>query len=82
MKEININGCIVSTMYKSTSFYGNPKYFVTFKNNETGEILRGETANNAACAYGINNSCYKTSCNIAYHVTRKGNIIVDYLREI
>lgn len=82
MKRIKINGRIISATYKSTSFYGNPKFRVLFENNETGEILRGETANDAACAYGINNSCYKTSCYITYHITRNGNLILDYLREI
>ena len=81
MKQIVIKGRIISTRYKSTSYYGNPKYYVSFE-DENGEYYRGETANNAACAYGINNSCYKTSCYITYHVTRNGNLILDYLREI
>lgn len=79
MKGIKVNGRIVSTRYKSTSYYGNPKYYVSFENKENGEILWGETANNAACAYAIENSEYRENAVIVYHVTRTGNIIVDYV---
>ena len=82
MKKINIIGRIVSTRYKSTSFYGNPKYFVHFEVKETKEIIWAETANNAACAYGINNSDFKKWCNITYHITRNGNYIVDYISKL
>ena len=81
MKEIKVRGRIISTRYKSTSYYGNPKYFVSFKNEETDEVLWGETANNAACAYGIENSEFKKAAVITYHVTRTGNIIVDYINK-
>lgn len=81
MKKNTIKGRIISTRYKSTSYYGNPKYFVSFENVETGEHFWGETANNAACAYGINNSEFKKPCTITYHITRTGNVIVDFIRK-
>lgn len=80
MKQIVIKGRIISTRYKSTSYYGNPKYYVSFE-DENGEYYRGETANNAACAYGIGNNDLKESCIITFHYTRMGNLIIDYVRK-
>ena len=78
MKTYKVNGRIIGTSYKSTSYYGNPKYRVSFEDEE-GNYYRGETANNAACAYGINNGKYTKSATIKFHYTRKGNLIVDYI---
>ena len=78
MKRIKINGRILGATYKSTSYYGNPKYYVSFENVETGEFFMGETANNAACAYGIRNEKFTKQATIIYHITRNNNVIVDY----
>lgn len=80
MKQIVIKGRIISTRYKSTSYYGNPKYYVSFE-DKNGEYYRGETANNAACAYGISNNDLKESCIITFHYTRTGNLIIDYVHK-
>lgn len=78
MKSTKINGRIISASFKCCSYYGNPSYYVTFENLETHEILKGYTASNAACGYGIENDKYKKSATIEYHQTRSGNIIMDY----
>ena len=80
MKQIIIKGRIISTRYKSTSYYGNPKYYVTFE-DENGNVYRGETANNAACAYSINNYDLWDSCIIYFHYTRTGNLLIDFVRK-
>lgn len=59
------------------SIYGNPRYFGVFT-SESGEMLAGKTASNAACAYGFLN--YQNAPRkVTYHITRNGNIIFDYI---
>lgn len=59
------------------SCYGNPRFYGEFT-NESGEMLIGKTAVNAACAYGFLN--YQNEPRkIIYHTTRNGNIIFDYI---
>jgi len=78
MKSFKVNGRIIGASYKSSSYYGNPKYRVSFEDNE-GNYYRGETANNAACAYGINDSKYTRNATITFHYTRNNNLIIDYI---
>lgn len=59
------------------SCYGNPRFYGEFT-SESGEMLTGKTAVNAACAYGFLN-CQNEPRKITYHTTRNGNIIFDYI---
>lgn len=77
MKKIKELVTVNGTSYKCTSYYGNPSYWVNFTNNN-GETLTGYTANNASCGYGCTNFNGK-KCEITYHFTRTGNIIIDYM---
>jgi len=80
MKKIKEVVEVIGTSYKSTSYYGNPSYWVTFTKSD-GETLTGYTANNAACGYGCTNFNGK-KCEITYHYTRIGNIIIDYMAKV
>lgn len=80
MKTNTVKGRIISTRYKSTSYYGNPKYYVSFE-DANGNYYTGETANNAACAYSVTNYDLRESCIIDFHYTRLGNLIIDYVRK-
>lgn len=75
-KKINAVVKVQTIKYKSTSYYGNPSYWVTFVHD--GDLIIGYTANNAACGYGCSNYNGKM-CAITYHYTRKGNVIIDYM---
>ena len=79
MKTNKINAVVKvqATKYKSTSFYGNPSYWVIFEHN--GERIKAYTATDAACGYGCTNYEGKM-CEISYHYTRTGNAIIDYMR--
>ena len=61
----------------NSSCYGNPAYYGEFINS-AGETLKGRTASNAACAYGFLNQIEQPR-KITYHITRKGNVIFDYV---
>lgn len=78
MKNIVITAKVIKTQYKSTSYYGNPSYWVVFQTKENN-IIMGYTANNASCGYSCTNFLNK-ECVITYHVTRSGNVIIDSMR--
>ena len=62
--------------FRNRSVYGNPSYFITFE-NEKGEIIKGYTAPNAACAYGCKNPDLREFAYIEYHQTKGGKVVID-----
>lgn len=83
MKKIKIIGSIVETRHCGTSYYGNPRYEVWFKEFDTDERFYSKTAPNDSIAYAINNNCFRSKpCEITYHVTSGGAIVFDYISEI
>ena len=66
---------------KCTSFYGNPSYWVEFTSTKDGRQFRGYTASNAQCGYIVSDLVGK-KCSIEYHFTRKGNLIIDTMKEV
>lgn len=81
MKKLTYIGKLVDYERRNNSYYGIPKYYGYFENEETSETLAGITATNAACACGFLNNL---ECNreVTYHVTRTGNVIIDYVKII
>jgi hypothetical protein len=78
MKAITKKCKIHSVHYKNTSYYGNPCYNVYFEDSE-GNMYYGRTATNALCAYKISSyRYYGAECELVYHYTRKGNLIIDF----
>lgn len=67
---------IKDVQFRNKSVYGNPSYFITFE-DEKGELIKGYTAPNAACAYGCTNSEFREFACIVYHVTKGGKVIID-----
>ena len=65
----NITILDLERLHNSTS--GNPTWRI-FAEDENGEILRGETASNAACAYNLGYSSTGRKYAIEYHYTKKG----------
>lgn len=65
---------------KNVSSYGNPSKFVNFVDEEDN-YYTGYTASNAQCGYGATNFVNK-KCEITAHYTQKGNLIIDYIKEI
>jgi len=80
MKKFVINSFIYSVRYKSTSYYGNPSYYVKFSTDD-GKIITGYTASNAACGYGCSNYVNRRA-EIVYHYTRKGTLIIEFINDI
>ena len=74
--RIKTIGKIKGTSYRNTSYFGNPSYNVLFE-TETGELIKGYTAPNAACAYGCTNSEFSKFACIVYHITKGGKVVID-----
>lgn len=77
MKYITTAVTITAKEFKNTSVNGNPSFYVWFE-DENGNTFFGYTANDAACGYGVGNYINKR-CNITFHYTRKGSLIIDYI---
>lgn len=71
---------LVAIKYKCTSNYGNPSYWVRFKDSE-GNYHQGYTASNAGAGYAIANYEYhKGAIYLKYHFTRAGSCIIDSIK--
>lgn len=76
MKKLKFIGYLSNYERLNCSVYGNPAFRACFVNGD-GYII-GRTASNASCAYGFLNYPEKKR-EIEYHITKKGNIIIDYI---
>ena len=80
MKKYTFIGKLTRYERKNCSAYGNPRFYGVFENVD-GNLLEGTTASNAACAYEFLD--YPNSMRkITYHITKKGNNIIDYFEII
>ena len=75
MNNLEFVGVLKYYERRSNSYYGNPKYFGVFE-DENGGVLGATTATNSACAYVFTNSPEKTR-KVNYHITKSGNKIID-----
>ena len=60
----------------NNSYYGNPSYLLILL-DENNKTYYGKTASNAFVAYVINNTWIYEKKFFQYHITRKGNMIID-----
>ena len=74
--RIKVISKIKGTSFRNTSYFGNPSYYITFENEE-GELIKGYTAPNAACAYSCTNSEFREFACIVYHITKGRKVIID-----
>lgn len=80
MKKYTFVGKLTRYEHRNCSVYGNPRYYGVFE-DENGNWIEATTASDAACAYGFLN--YPESMRkITYHITKKGNNIIDRIEII
>lgn len=79
MKDVAIVGTFEGCEYKTTSYYGNPSYWVWFRDAQGG-FYSAYTGSNCACGYGVRNLKDGDKVFIKYHFTKAGNCIVTDLR--
>ena len=75
-ERIKVISKIKDVTFRNRSVYGNPSYYITFENEEGGEIT-GYTSPNAACAYGCKNPDLQEFAYIEYHTTKSGKVVID-----
>lgn len=76
-KRYEFSGYLTKYVRRNNSVYGNPCYWGEFTDEE-GNRLCGKTASNAACAYSFLNK-KENPRKIKYHLTKKGNAIIDFI---
>lgn len=73
---------ILNVWGKSKSVYGCPSFFVQFAQEcYEDEIIEGHTQSDAECNYGIKDLKGK-KCQITYHETKKGTLIIERIDPI
>ena len=81
MKTLELtNAKLMSYEKGNCSVYGNPSYHASFSNGS--EEITGKTASDAQCGYTIKNFRDGRACNVTYHITRAGNVIIDKIEEV
>jgi hypothetical protein len=78
-KSVLINAKLMSYERKNNSVNGNPSWSLCFTNES--ETVEGKTASDASCGYSATNFSDGRACDVAYHVTRAGNVIIDKIKE-
>lgn len=74
MKSMII-GTVIKLERLNNSVWGNPRYFVTIK-DEAGNFFYAKTASDVSCGYSIGNY-YGKKIVFRYHITKAGNNIID-----
>lgn len=80
MKSMII-GTIVRLERLNNSVYGNPRYNVVIRDESGDYYFYAKTASDASCGYVIDEYLDKKKL-FHYHVTRKGNNIIDCIDPI
>ena len=73
------NAKLMSYERRSDSVSGNTSYFLWFSNGT--ETVAGKTASDKPCGNVVTNFRDGRICNVAYHVTRAGNTVIDRIIE-
>lgn len=80
MKRIIYTGArLVSHEARNCSKYGNPRAFVLFA-TDTDARIGGYTATDSAAGYAVSNWALYKVADIECHRTRRGGVIIDYIR--
>ena len=79
-KRFNATVLVTKVSRKCNSIYGNPSYWVEFALKD-GREFRGYTASDAQCGY-IASNLVDRKCEIGYHYSSKGNLIIDTMQEV
>lgn len=81
MKKDMIIGTIVRIERLNNSNNGNPRYNVVIREDSGDYYLYAKTASDASCGYVVDEYVGKKKL-YHYHVTKKGNNIIDYISSI
>ena len=81
MKTLELtNAKLMSYERRNNSVSGNPSYHASFSNGS--EEIAGNTASDASCGGTLTNFSDGRACNVTYHITRAGNVIINKIEEV
>ena len=78
-KSVLTNAKLTSCKRGNCSVYGNPSWHASFSNGS--EEITGKTASDASCGGSLTNFSDGRACNVTYHITRAGNVIINKIEE-
>ena len=80
MKHLELkNAKLTNYERRNNSINNNPSWYVWFTNDS--DSISGKTASDAKCGYTVENFKDGKNCNVTYHITRAGNMIIDKIKE-
>ena len=80
MKHLELkNAKLTNYERRNNSINGNPSYRASFSNGS--EEVTGKTASDAKCSYTVENFSDGRYCDVTYHITAQGNVIIDKIKE-
>ena len=80
MKHLELkNAKLTNYERRNNSINGNPSYHASFSNGY--DEVAGKTASDSKCGYTVENFMDGKNCNVTYHITRAGNMIIDKIKE-
>ena len=80
MKTNTVTAKVKQVIKEGHSFYGNPHYMRILE-TPTGTEMQCKTAVNGSIGYGLTNYLNRYGI-FTYHETAKGNIILDFAKDI
>lgn len=80
MKKEKAQATVTKIERLKNSVYGNPAWQVWFETES--DLFAGRTAPNSISAYAIGSYSVGRNYEITYHYTAKGNLHIDYVKEI
>ena len=81
MKTLELtNAKLMSYEKGNNSINGNPSYHASFSNGS--DEITGKTASDAKCGYTLTTFSDGRACNVTYHITRAGNVIINKIEEV
>ena len=80
MKTLELtNVKLMSYERRNNSVNGGPSYHASLSNGSVE--ITGKTASDANCGYALENFTDGRACNVTYHITKGGNVIIDKIKE-
>ena len=81
MKHLELkNAKLTNYERRNNSINGNPSYHASFSNGS--EEVTGKTASDASCGGTLTNFSDGRACNVTYHITRAGSVILNKIEEV
>lgn len=80
MKKEKVKATVTKIERLKNSIYGNPAWQVWFETES--DLFTGRTMSDSSAGYVLSSWSVGRNYEITYHYTAKGNLHIDYVKEI